>query len=279
MNDRISRGMYVLLRNGSAAKDLENLLPGVNETTGRYCLLCSDDKEVENMINQGHIDDSLRTCVKNGIDPLLALQLATINAAQCYKLDDRGAIAPGRRADLVFFEDLESFKINRVMIEGETVFEDGKLQVPVNPIDYRGVANTMHVKEFSINQLQLILPQGKTVAMETIPHSLLTKKIEVTPMRDEQGKFLYSNDGLNKIAVLDRHQGSGMVGVGLIKGFGITNGALALTIAHDSHHLIVIGANDEDMAVAIDHLITCQVELSWSMTVKSSGSCLCQLPD
>ncbi len=258
LNERIARGMYVMLRNGSAARDLENLLPGVNETTSRYCLLCSDDKEVEHMINQGHIDQSLRICVNHGIDPLTALQMATINAAQCYRLDDRGAIAPGKRADLVFFKDLKDFKVIRVMISGQTVFDNGKIQVEIKPIGYGSVANSMHVSDFSIERLKIKLKDKKVIAMETLAHSLLTRKIEVVPDRDEHGWFKFSNDGLNKIAVIDRHKGSGAIGLGLIRGFGITKGALALTIAHDSHHLIAIGANDRDMAVAVNRLNECQ---------------------
>lgn len=258
LNDRISRGMYVMLRNGSAAKDLENLLPGVNETSSRYCLLCSDDKEVENIINQGHLDESLRICVRNGIDPLVAIQMATINAAECYNLKNRGAIAPGRRADLVFFDNLADFNVSRVMIEGKIVFADGQLQVPIVPTSHESVANSMHVKDFSIERLKLHLKSEETVAMATLPHSLLTKKITVRPERDADGFFRFSADGLNKIAVIDRHRRSGALGLGLIKGFGLTSGALALTIAHDSHHLIVIGASDRDMAIAIDHLVSCQ---------------------
>lgn len=258
LNDRISRGMYVMLRNGSAAKDLENLLPGVNENSSRYCLICSDDKEVENIINQGHLDESLRICVRHGIDPIVAIQMATINAAECYNLNDRGAIAPGRRADLVFFDDLTDFNVSRVMIGGKMVFANGQLQVPIIPTSHDSVANSMHVKDFSIDSLKLHLKSEETVAMATLPHSLLTKKITVRPVRDADGFFRFSNDGLNKIAVIDRHRRSGAVGLGLIKGFGITQGALALTIAHDSHHLIVIGACDSDMEVAVNHLIECQ---------------------
>lgn len=258
LDERISRGMYVMLRNGSAAKDLENLLPGVNDSNSRYCLLCSDDKEVENIINQGHLDDSLRICVKNGLDPFTALQMATINAAECYNLKNQGAIAPGRQGDLVLFEDLKDFKVKHVMIGGKTVFNGKDVPTPNEAISYKAVANSMHVKDFSISQLKLKLKAGPTTAMATMDHSLLTKKITVEPKCDDQGYFVFENNGINKIAVIDRHQGSGAVGLGLIKGFNIQQGALALTIAHDSHHLIVIGANDQDMEKAVKHLIACQ---------------------
>ncbi len=256
MNERISRGMYVQLRNGSAAKDLINLLPGVTEANSRYCLLCSDDKEPQTVLEQGHMDDCLRICVANGINPFTAIQMATINIATCYGFEDRGAIAPGKKADLVFFDNLTDFKVSKVFVDGKPVADSGKCLITIENTDHTKVSSTMNVKGFAKDRLRLKLDSSHQYAIETIPDSILTRKVEVDVQLDSSGFFQYSDDGISKIAVVERHQGSGEIGLGLIKGLDIKQGAIALTIAHDSHNLIAVGHSDEDMAVAIEHLIS-----------------------
>lgn len=279
MSERITRGMYVQLRNGSAAKDLVNLIPGVTGANSRFCLLCSDDKEPQTVLEQGHMDDCLRICVVNGIDPYTAIQMATINIANCYGFNDRGAIAPGKKADLVFFDNLNDFKVSKVFVDGTLVADGGNCLVQVDNTDHTKVSGTMNVKGFSKDLLKLKLDSSKTVAIETIPESILTKKVEVAVQLDSSGYFTFSDDGINKIAVIERHQGSGDIGLGLIKGLNIKQGAIALTIAHDSHNVIAVGQSDDDMAVAIEHLISsgggiavvCDGELLVSLDLPIAG--------
>ncbi len=256
MNERISRGMYVQLRNGSAAKDLVNLLPGVTEANSRYCLLCSDDKEPQTVLEKGHMDDCLRICVANGVDPYTAIQMATINIATCYGFEDRGAIAPGKKADLVFFDNLTDFKVSKVFVDGKPVADSGKCLIAIDNTDHTKVSGTMNVRGFTKDRLRLKLDSSHQYAIETIPDSILTRKVEVDVQLDSSGFFQYSDDRISKIAVVERHQGSGEIGLGLIKGLDIKRGAIALTIAHDSHNLIAVGHSDEDMAVAIEYLIS-----------------------
>ena len=256
MLDRISRGMYVLLRQGSACHDLRSLLKGVTSENSRRCLLCSDDRQPKTILELGHLDDHLRICVTEGIDAITALRMASLNAAECFRLYDRGAIAPGLRADIVLLEDLRDFKVRRVFIKGCEAARDGVYLPPVRRRSIEAVAGSFHVKDFSKEKLRMPLKTGWAHVIGLNPGSVVTSKLVEQVDRDEQGEFVFAQElDIAKMAVIERHHNTGNVALGLLKGYGIRYGAVALSIAHDSHNIITVGVNDDDIALAVNVLI------------------------
>ena len=256
MEERIARGIYVLMRQGSACHDLVNLLKGVTPFNSRRCLLCSDDRQPKTILELGHLDDHLRICVREGIDPMTALRMATLNAAECFRLYDRGAIAPGLRADIVLLHNLDNFYVKQVFIKGRLVAADGRYLLPVKRVDSGPVQNSFHVKDFSENKLKLNLKGDKVHVIDILPGGVVTGKGTAEIRRDSNGDFVHNpEEDIVKVAVVERHQGTGNVAVSLLRGYGIKEGAVALSIAHDSHNIIVVGTSDSDMTYAVEQLI------------------------
>ena len=256
MEERIARGIYVLMRQGSACHDLVNLLKGVTPFNSRRCLLCSDDRQPKTILELGHLDDHLRICVREGIDPMTALRMATLNAAECFRLYDRGAIAPGLRADIVLLHNLDDFYVKQVFIKGRLVAADGRYLLPVKRVDSGPVQNSFHVKDFSENKLKLNLKGDKVHVIDILPGGVVTGKGTAEIRRDSNGDFVHNpEEDIVKVAVVERHQGTGNVAVSLLRGYGIKEGAVALSIAHDSHNIIVVGTSDSDMTYAVEQLI------------------------
>ncbi len=257
MKDRLERGMYILLRHGSACQELEFLINEVTEQNSRRCLFCSDDRQIKTILEDGHLDNHLRISVKSEIDPITAIQMATLNAAECFRLTDRGAIAPGYRADLVVLEDLKEFKVKTVFINGEKVAENNKYLFDIEKVDSSTVRNSFNVVDFSSKKLEMKISSGEANIIEIQPGGVVTKKIHGEVKIDKEGNFVFSKDkDLLKVAVVERHNGTGNVALGLLKGYGLKEGAIALSIAHDSHNIIVVGANDKDMKFAVEELVT-----------------------
>lgn len=256
MRESIQCGMYVEMRDGSACHDLENLAAGVTEKNSRRCLLCSDDRHPVSFYRRGHINALLKLCVQKGIDPITAIQMASLNAAHAYHLYDRGAIAPGYRADVVLVDGLENFGAQKVFIEGELVAQDGKYLKAVERVPIRKVASSVKLKKYSKEKLVLRLSdKAEKVAVHAIevsPGSIVTKDAIVETVTDANGNFVFNPDlDLVKIAVVERHHNTGNVGLALLKNYGIKHGAIALTVAHDSHNIICVGVDDEQMDTAI----------------------------
>lgn len=255
MLDRLSRGIYILLREGSACHDLRTLLKAVTPANSRRCLFCSDDRQPETILKYGHLDNHLRICVEEGISPITAIQMAGLNAAECYGLHDRGAIAPGLRADIVLLEDLQDFKVRQVFIKGELAAEDGRYLPEVNFADSSTVRGSFHVKDFSIDKLKLFSKSDHVNVIDILPGSVLTAKGTADILRNDRGEFVRQPDqDIVKVAVVERHQNTGNVALGLLRGYGIKSGAVATSIAHDSHNIITVGTNDGDMALAVEQL-------------------------
>lgn len=256
MLDRISRGLYVLLREGSACHNLRTLLKAVTPANSRRCLLCSDDRQPETILKLGHLDNHLRICVEEGIDPIKAIQMASLNAAECFRLYDRGAIAPGLRADIVLLEDLNGFCVQRVFIQGEEIAKDGTYLPEVHRVDLSAVRKSFHVRDFRAEKLRLRLNSPHVNVIDIVPGGVVTGKGVADVTLDGQGEFVCQpGQDIVKIAVVERHQNTGNVALGLLRGYGIRSGAVALSIAHDSHNIIVVGTNDADMAFAVEQLI------------------------
>lgn len=256
MQQRISCGMYVQLRQGSACHNLRALAKGITKENSSRCLLCSDDRQPKTIFEEGHIDAMLRMCIEEGIDPMTAIQMATVNAANCYGLEDRGAITPGKRADIVLVNNVNEFKVSRVFIQGELVAREGNYLPATKNYPIDSVYGCMNVKNFSRERLHMNLNSDNVHVIKMMPDGVLTQKVIRKIQRDETGDFIYNpQNDIVKIAVVERHCNTGNVSVGLLEGYGIKKGAVALSIAHDSHNIIVVGTNDEDMTKAVEYLI------------------------
>jgi adenine deaminase len=251
---RVRRGMYVMLREGSACRNVLGLLGGVTEANVRRCLFCTDDRQPKSILEQGHIDNNVRIAVSAGLDPIDALCMATVNSADCYRLDDRGAIAPGKRADFLLLSDLEEFAVHRTYIGGRLAAEDGKIVEKAEPGDFSTVAGKMDIASFSVDRLALPLRSDHVRVIDIIGGGVVTGAGSAT-VKVEDGHWVHDpGQDILKIAVVERHHGTGNVATALIRGYGLKNGAIAISIAHDSHNIIVCGDRDDDMAVAVEHL-------------------------
>ena len=258
-------GMYALIREGSAWHDLKEVIRAItaNEVDSRYACMISDDTHPHTLLTQGHLDHIVKRAIAEGVDPVTAVQMVTINCAQCFQMDHEiGSITPGKCADIIFIDDLSSFTVTRVMIDGDVVAENGKMLKEFAPYEYPAQAmQTMHVGEKITAETFRVKTQKTDTAT--------VRAIEIIPARVgdyERHVTLKVTDGcLNsdteqdvlKTFVFERHKATGTHGVGFVKGFNIQCGAMASTVAHDAHNLLVIGTNDEDMALAANTLIAC----------------------
>lgn len=256
MKERLERGQYILLRQGSACHNLRTLLKGVTKENSRRCLLCSDDRQPKTILEEGHLDNHLRICVEEGIDAITAIRMATLNAAECFGLKDRGAIAPGYRADIVLLDDLKDFSVNRVWIEGKLVAEEGRYLPKIEKYDISSVKGSVVLKDFSKEKFKMHLTSNKVNVIGILPGGVVTEKLTAEIALDENGEFVRNpEEDIVKVAVLERHKGTGNVACGFLKGYGIKEGAVALSVAHDSHNIIVVGVSDEEMEFAVMSLV------------------------
>ncbi len=246
-----ANGLTVLIREGSAAKNLEAIVSGIvaNDTpTDGFCF-CTDDKHIEDIKKLGHINYSVKKAISLGINPVKAIKMATIQAAKCYNLHNIGAIAAGYQADLVIVDNLSDFNIIDVYHKGRKINKNQKVDIkPCKP----GLKNTMHIAE--VSRQQLSMPSGRQMIIEMIPGQITTKAIESFLPGEEE---FQPNDTFKKIVAVERHKSTGLVGVGAVTGFGIRNGAIASSVSHDSHNIIAIGDNDDDILFAIEELNKC----------------------
>ncbi len=255
MHENLRRGVYVLIREGSAAKNLKTLLPGVTPGNARRCAFCCDDRHAEDIVREGHMDNHLRLAVAMGMDPVQAVTMCTLNAAECFGLRGKGAIAPGRDADCILVDDLENFRVRKVFAAGRLVAQDGAMLLPLDDAAAGAPSHSVHVKPLADNAFDLPITSGKARVIGLQAASLLTLNLVRAVRTDAAGLFQCAlNPGLNKIAVIERHKATGLMGVGLIEGYGLQDGAVATTIAHDSHNIVVAGDNDADMLLAVREL-------------------------
>ncbi|WP_394141508.1 adenine deaminase [Cytobacillus oceanisediminis] len=252
---RIRRGMHVMLREGSAARDLIALLKAVNEQNARRCLFVTDDKHLDDLMNEGSIDHNVRMAINEGVDPMLAIQMATLNAAECFGLKHKGAIAPGYEADLLFLSDLNTVNIDRVMKNGKLAAEGGAIKHPAktNMAPAPSIIDSVKINSLNFEDLKIDIGEGNANMIGIIPNSIVTKHLVEKP--DSLNGYFQPNPVKDylKLAVLERHKNTGNLGLGIIKGLGISSGAIASTVAHDSHNIVAAATSDEDLLVAINH--------------------------
>lgn len=257
-------GMYAMLREGSAWHDLKEVSKAVknHEVDSRFAVLISDDTHPHTLLAQGHLDHIVRRAVEEGIDAVTAIQMVTINCAQCFQMDhELGSITPGKCADMVLLNNLEELQVTKVWIDGDLVAENGAMTKELAPYEYpEWATHSMHVGETITADTFKIPASAEEVtvrAIEVIPAHV--GSIERFITLKAQNGYLESDPAQDtlKTVVFERHHETGTKGVGFVKGFGIECGAMASTVAHDAHNLLVIGTNDEDMALAANTLIEC----------------------
>lgn len=252
--DRIRRGMMVMIREATPARNLKDLLPLVTVKNARRFLFVTDDRNPLHLLKDGSVDGMVRQAIALGLDPLLALQLASLNAAESFRLFDRGAVTPGKRADLIVFKDLRAPRATRVFRGGQLVARDGELLPYNRPSESPMLPVSLNVPRAS---LRFAVPaQGRRIrVIEIIPNQIITKS-GVADARIKDGHAVADPErDLLKIALIERHTGSGRLGVGFVRGFGLRFGALASTVAHDAHNIIVMGADDESMRSAVEVIL------------------------
>ncbi len=251
--EKLSKGMYIMIREGSTARDLESLFPIISEKTRHRLLLCTDDKDPDDLYYEGHIDFILRKLIKRGVDPLIAIQMATLNPAVYFDLKRYGAIAPGFYADLVVFNDLQDIRAEIVFKKGELVAREGKLLVEKKPLVYQ-LKDTVNIKRLSEDDFKIPDRNKKVRIIKALENSLITQKlIDYVPVRNGYLESDTEKDYL-KIFVIERHYGSGNIGKGFINGLGLRKGAIGSTISHDSHNMIIVGVDDISIFKAAKHL-------------------------
>lgn len=272
VKQKLATGMNILLRIGSAANNMDGVLRRIAEEKlpTRNMMFCTDDKHIEDIRREGHINANARMAVAAGIDPIDAIKMASYNAARAYGIRGVGAIAPGYKADMVLLEDLKDFKVKQVISRFGRPYT-GKEQIP-SPILPPQVFNSVRLPEISKYDLALRCHVSAPV-IKMIPHQLVTELVYRDVERDENGCFIPS-EGMVKLAVIERHHATGSMAVGILEGLGIKHGAVASTVAHDSHNLVVAGDNDEDMLMAIESLRDC----GGGYSVVSRGVVLVRLP-
>lgn len=272
VKQKLATGMNILLRIGSAANNMDGVLRRIAEEKlpTRNMMFCTDDKHIEDIRREGHINANARMAVAAGIDPIDAIKMASYNAARAYGIRGVGAIAPGYKADMVLLEDLKDFKVKQVISRFGRPYT-GEEQIP-SPILPPQVFNSVRLSEISKYDLALRCHVSAPV-IKMIPHQLVTELVYRDVERDENGCFIPS-EGMVKLAVIERHHATGSMAVGILEGLGIKHGAVASTVAHDSHNLVVAGDNDEDMLMAIESLRDC----GGGYSVVSRGVVLARLP-
>ncbi len=251
--EKTRRGLYVHLREGSQTRNVLDLLPGVNANNHHRILFCTDDKHPEDILNEGHINYNANLAINYGLSPIWAIQMATINIANAYCLANTGAIAPGYNADLIVFDSLMDIQPKQVYKSGVLVAENKKPLFTTVPLNHSDINHSVH---FYPNEIDLRLPLSKPFVrvIGLVDNNVTTEEYHVS-VTTENGYYQNNeNDDLLKLAVIERHHYSNNVGKALVKGYGLKNGAVAMTIAHDSHNLICIGDSDFDMKLAIEKI-------------------------
>ncbi len=270
--EKLRAGMHLLIREGTTARNLATLIPLLTPNSAPFVHFCTDDRDPETLLSEGHMDDILRKAMALGVPPEVAIAAATMHAARAYNLVGLGALAPGYLADFLVLSDLSTFRVEQVYVSGKLVAEGGKciVELPSPPSLPSSVAH------IDVETLSFRIPaeEGLARVIRVIPNEVVTEEALLRPRIEGNEVVADLERDILKIAVVERHKGTGHVGLGLVQGFGLKAGALASTVAHDSHHLIVVGTDDEDMKAAVAEL----VRLGGGQVAVGDGKVLAALP-
>lgn len=271
--EKLRLGMTIFIREATNARNLRTLLPMVTAENHHRICFCTDDRQPADLLDEGHIDFMVRTAIAEGIDPMMALRMATCNTASYFRLRDRGAIAPGRRADLVIFDDLGAPHPRLVLRGGVVAARDGEMIVERQTRPARPLRGTMNV---SWERVDLTIPAAgdKVRVIGVVPDQLVTEHLVDTVLEVDGMAVADPARDLLKMAVIERHRASGSVGLGFVRGLGLTRGALASSVAHDHHNLVVVGADDRSMLAAARRL----TEIGGGMAVAVGEELLAEVP-
>ncbi len=271
--EKLNAGMHIMIREGTGAKNLKQLLPVVNHRTARRIMWCTDDRHPHDILEEGHIDFIVRSAIRMGADPVVAIQMATINPADYFGLNNVGAIAPGRQADMVVFSDLSEPFIEQVYSRGTLVAEKGKILPEIDKPAPLDIKSSMNVK---IDDIDFSIPADAQHArvIELIPNQIITGQSIVEVAVSDHFAVSDIQRDILKLAVIERHKGTGNTGKAFVKGFGLKQGALASSVAHDSHNIIIVGTNDEDMKTALGAV----VKMGGGLAAACNGKILAGLP-
>jgi adenine deaminase len=270
--EKLAAGMHIMIRQGTGARNLFDLLPIVTASSAQRLMWCTDDRHPQDLLSEGHIDSIVVEAIRSGLDPLTALRMATLHPAERFGLTHLGAVAPGRLANLVVFSDLASPWPEEVYVRGELVAQNGQLTSSLRTPTPLAVPSSMNV---DLRTLDFTVPAaGRLRVIEVIPGQIVTRQsIEEAPVAGNSVVSDASRD-LLKIAVIERHTGSGRIGIGMVRGFGLQQGALASSVAHDSHNIIVTGVADADLRTAVEEVVA----MGGGLAAAAGGRIVARLP-
>jgi adenine deaminase len=249
--EKLKNGMRIMIREGTTAKNLRSLIPLVHPKNSRRFLFVTDDRHPKELLEEGHINSMIKQAIRWGMNPILAIQMATLNAAEYFRLDDLGAIAPGYRADMVTFNHLGRFQIKKVFKDGVLIAEDGKmLSRSIQMRKSLKTKGSIRIKPLKKDALLLQSDEPLAKVIQLIPGQIITKKVMGKILLRDGVAYPNIKEDILKIVVVERHKATGNIGIGFAQGFGIKKGAIGSSVAHDSHNLVIVGTNDQDILKA-----------------------------
>ena len=275
--EKLKNGMWIMVREGSTARNLKDLLPLVTPKNSRRFFFVTDDRHPKELLEEGHIHSMVRQAIQWGLDPILAIQMATLNTAEYFGLNNLGAIAPGYRADLISFDHLGRFQIKKVFKDGILVAENGKMllrSIVSSASSKFKLKQVLRIKSVKQNAFLLRSTQALAKVIQLIPDQIVTKKAMKRVLLKDGVVYPNIREDILKIAVVERHRGTGNIGIGFVQGFGLKRGAIGSTVAHDSHNLVIVGTNDQDMLKVV---ATVQ-KMGGGLVAVSDGKVLASLP-
>lgn len=272
--EKLSKGMYVMIREGSSEKNLEELIPLVTDKTYKRCILVVDDRNCSDLLHDGDVDAVIRKAIRLGMDPIRAIQMATINPAEHFRIPLIGAVAPGYRANFVVLGDLPSFQSEMVFHDGILVARSGTplFTSAIDPDSH--ATRSMNVKPFTVDHFRISAEGYRSPIIEIVPNQIITRRITVEATIRDGAVVADPQRDILKAAVVERHRTTGNIGIGLVKGFGLKRGALASSIAHDSHNIVTVGVDDRDLYKAVSTVES----LGGGLAVVADGAVLASLP-
>lgn len=272
--EKLKRGMYVMIREGSSEKNLEALLPLVTDKTWPRCFFVTDDRHAEDILHDGDIDAVVRKAIRLGMDPVRAIQLATINTANYFRLEGLGAVAPGYTANIILLDTINDLKINTVYYRGKPAARSGKPLFDLPAPSAGRLNKTVNIRPFTAASFKLKAKDGEAPVIEMVPGQIITRKTRAKVTVQDGVIVPDIMRDILKAVVVERHHATGNIGIGLVTGFGLKQGAIASSTAHDSHNIVAVGTNDDDIYAAVKEI----ERMQGGIAITAGGRALDSLP-